>query len=49
MMFERNVCDLEFWLEQTKQQLQSTDFGKDLKSATNLMKKHQVWGTMSDV
>ena len=40
--FERNVGDLETWISEVENMLASKDYGKDLKSATNLLKRHQL-------
>lgn len=36
------VKDLEFWLGEVEILLQSDDYGKDLASIENLLKKHQL-------
>lgn len=40
--FEKNVGDLETWIYEVENTLASKDFGKDVKSANNLIKKHQL-------
>ncbi|CAI4227013.1 unnamed protein product [Auanema sp. JU1783] len=40
--FMAAVKDLEFWLGEVEILLQSEDFGKDLASIENLLKKHQL-------
>uniref|UniRef100_A0AC34RFG6 Uncharacterized protein n=1 Tax=Panagrolaimus sp. JU765 TaxID=591449 RepID=A0AC34RFG6_9BILA len=37
-----SVKDLEFWLGEVETLLQSDDFGRDLISVENLLKKHQL-------
>ena len=38
----RGIEDLELWLSEIEGQLQSEDFGKDLTSVQNLLKKHAL-------
>lgn len=40
--FERNVGDLETWIHEVESSLASKDYGKDVRSVTNLLKKHQL-------
>ncbi|KAK2560477.1 Spectrin beta chain [Acropora cervicornis] len=40
--FEKNVGDLESWINEVETTLASKDFGKDIKSVNNLIKKHQL-------
>ena len=40
--FERNVSDLEAWIDEVEKSLASKDYGKDVRSVTNLLKKHQL-------
>lgn len=40
--FMAAVKDLEFWLGEVEILLQSDDYGKDLASIENLLKKHQL-------
>ena len=39
--FEKNVGDLETWIDEMENTLASKDYGKDVKSVNNLIKKHQ--------
>lgn len=39
--FDRNVTELETWMDEISGSLSSKEFGRDLRSAGNLMKKHQ--------
>lgn len=39
--FDRNVTELETWVDEISGSLSSKEFGRDLRSAGNLMKKHQ--------
>ena len=41
-MYNALVKDLEFWLSEMEQLVQSDDYGKDLSSVQNLVKKHQL-------
>ena len=41
-MYYRGIEDLELWLSEIEGQLQSEDFGKDLTSVQNLLKKHAL-------
>ncbi|XP_068689103.1 spectrin beta chain-like isoform X1 [Montipora foliosa] len=43
--FETNVGDLESWITEVENHLTSKDFGKDVKSANNFIKKHQLLET----
>ena len=40
--YNRGIEDLELWLSEIEGQLQSEDFGKDLTSVQNLLKKHAL-------
>merc|ERR1712223_1459635 len=40
--FNRGVEDLELWLSEVEGQLNSEDYGKDLTSVQNLLKKHAL-------
>lgn len=40
--FEKNVGDLETWITEVGNTLASKDFGRDVKSANNLIKRHQL-------
>lgn len=40
--YYRGIEDLELWLSEIEGQLQSEDFGKDLTSVQNLLKKHAL-------
>ncbi|XP_003743041.1 spectrin alpha chain [Galendromus occidentalis] len=40
--FNRGVEDIELWLSEVEGQLMSEDYGKDLTSAQNLLKKHAL-------
>ncbi|XP_023929927.1 spectrin alpha chain-like isoform X4 [Lingula anatina] len=40
--FNAAVKDIEFWLGEVEQLLQSQEYGKDLASVQNLLKKHQL-------
>ncbi|KAL5013103.1 hypothetical protein ScPMuIL_011654 [Solemya velum] len=41
-MYNAGVKDIEFWLGEVEQMLASEDYGKDLASVQNLLKKHQL-------
>nr|XP_002732400.1 PREDICTED: spectrin beta chain, non-erythrocytic 5-like [Saccoglossus kowalevskii] len=41
LIFNRTVDDLDRWIDDVEIQMASTDLGKDLTSANNLLKKHQ--------
>ncbi|XP_050686605.1 spectrin alpha chain-like [Eriocheir sinensis] len=41
LLFNRTLDDLESWIDDTENQLQSEDHGKDLTSVQSLLKKHQ--------
>lgn len=43
--FEKNVGDLETWITEVGNTLASKDFGRDVKSANNLIKRHQLLET----
>ena len=43
--FEKNVGDLETWINEVGNTLASKDFGRDVKSANNLIKRHQLLET----
>ena len=40
--FNAGVKDIEFWLGLVENQLQNEDYGRDLASVQNLLKKHQL-------
>merc|ERR1719309_597024 len=40
--FNAGEKDIEFWLGEVEQQLSSDEYGKDLLSVQNLLKKHQI-------
>ncbi len=40
--FNAGVKDIEFWLGLVENQLQNDDYGRDLASVQNLLKKHQL-------
>ncbi len=40
--YNRGIEDLELWLSEIEGQLQSEDYGKDLTSVQNLLKKHAL-------
>ncbi|XP_048586984.1 spectrin alpha chain, non-erythrocytic 1 isoform X2 [Nematostella vectensis] len=40
--FNTNIKDLDFWLGEVEASLSSDDFGRDLASVQNLIKKHQL-------
>ncbi|XP_076454932.1 LOW QUALITY PROTEIN: spectrin alpha chain-like [Babylonia areolata] len=40
--YNAGVKDMEFWLGEVEQMLCTEDYGKDLASVTNLLKKHQL-------
>lgn len=40
--FNAGVKDIEFWLGEVEQQLSSDEYGKDLLSVQNMLKKHQI-------
>lgn len=40
--FNRGVEDIEVWLSEVEGQLMSEDYGKDLTSVQNLLKKHAL-------
>lgn len=42
LLFNRSVDEFESWLSTVEQQLTSSDYGKDLASVNNLMKKHSA-------
>lgn len=42
LLFNRSVDEFEAWLTQVEAQLASTDYGKDLASVNNLLKKHSA-------
>ncbi|XP_070576983.1 spectrin beta chain, non-erythrocytic 5-like isoform X4 [Ptychodera flava] len=42
LMFQRNLDDLDSWMDEVEAQLASEDLGKDLTSINNLLKKHQL-------
>ncbi|EDO49575.1 predicted protein [Nematostella vectensis] len=39
--FERNVIELQAWIEEVENALASEDYGKDMRSVNNLIKRHQ--------
>ncbi|XP_063863706.1 spectrin beta chain, non-erythrocytic 2-like isoform X26 [Scylla paramamosain] len=41
LLFNRTLDDLESWIDDTENQLQSEDHGRDLTSVQSLLKKHQ--------
>lgn len=43
--FNRGIEDLELWLSENEAQLVSEDYGKDLTSVQNLLKKHALMET----
>ena len=40
--FNRGIEDLELWLSEIEGQINSEDYGKDLTSVQNLLKKHAL-------
>ncbi|KXJ20343.1 Spectrin alpha chain, non-erythrocytic 1 [Exaiptasia diaphana] len=40
--FNNNIKDLDFWLGEVENSLSSDDYGRDLASVQNLIKKHQL-------
>lgn len=42
LLFTRSLNELIVWMDETEQHLSSEDYGKDLPSVNNLIKKHQV-------
>ena len=42
LLFGRNLDDLNSWMDDVEQQLQSEDHGRDLTSVQHLLKKHQA-------
>lgn len=42
LLFNRSMDEFEAWLSQVETLISSGDYGKDLASATNLLKKHQA-------
>lgn len=42
MLFNRVADDLNTWMDEVENQLESEDHGKDLTSVNSLLKKHQV-------
>lgn len=40
LLFNRSLDEFEAWISEVEQQLQSTDYGKDLATVNNLLKKH---------
>lgn len=42
LLFNRSVDEFEVWLVQVESQLASTDYGKDLVTVGNLLKKHSA-------
>uniref|UniRef100_A0A8R1DU58 Spectrin alpha chain n=1 Tax=Caenorhabditis japonica TaxID=281687 RepID=A0A8R1DU58_CAEJA len=40
--FMEGIKELEFWLDEIENRLQSDDYGKDLASVENLLKKHSL-------
>lgn len=41
-LFERNLDDFNNWMDEVEGQLSSEDYGKDLASVNNLLKKHEM-------
>ncbi|XP_039432326.1 spectrin beta chain, non-erythrocytic 1 isoform X2 [Culex pipiens pallens] len=41
-MFERHLDDFNNWMDEVEQQLSSEDYGRDLASVNNLLKKHEM-------
>ncbi|XP_065083239.1 spectrin beta chain, non-erythrocytic 1 isoform X3 [Ochlerotatus camptorhynchus] len=41
-LFERNLDDFNNWMDEVESQLSSEDYGKDLASVNNLLKKHEM-------
>lgn len=42
LLFDRSLDEFLAWLDEVENQLQSTDYGKDLASVNNLLKRHAV-------
>ena len=42
LLFSRSLDDVDSWMDEVEQQLQSEDHGKDLTSVQHLLKKHQT-------
>lgn len=42
LLFSRSLDDIDTWMDEVEQQLQSEDHGKDLTSVQHLLKKHQT-------
>ncbi|XP_055643020.1 spectrin beta chain isoform X2 [Toxorhynchites rutilus septentrionalis] len=41
-LFERNLDDFNNWMDEVELQLSSEDYGRDLASVSNLLKKHEM-------
>uniref|UniRef100_W4VRA2 Putative karst n=1 Tax=Corethrella appendiculata TaxID=1370023 RepID=W4VRA2_9DIPT len=42
MLFQRNIADFKSWMDEVESHLSSEDYGKDLASVNNLLKKHDM-------